>query len=64
MDEIQERLDSVETTRRHLSAIKDRAQSELQALELTNKIEHAKTGPASLRGRKSPGDARAEKIEE
>lgn len=68
MDEIQERLDSVETTRRHLSSIRDRAHSELQALELTNKIEQAKTELASLRGRNGTGervpDAEAGKIEE
>ena len=68
MEEIQERLDSVETTRRHLSSIRDRARSELQALELTNKIEQAKTELASLRGGNGPGErvpnAEAEKIEE
>ena len=32
MEEIQERLDGVETTRRPLSSIRDRARSELQAL--------------------------------
>ena len=68
MEEIQERLDSVETTRRHISPLRERAQSELQALELTNKIEHAKTELASLGGRGSPGErtpnAQAKKIEE
>ena len=49
-------------------SIRERAQSELQALELTNKIEHAKTELASLGGRGSPGErtpnAQAKKIEE
>ena len=68
MEEIQERLDGVEATRRHLSSITDRARSELQALEITNKIEQAKTELASLRGRNRSGgrvpNAEAEKIEE
>jgi len=68
MEEIQERLDSVETTRRHFASIRDRARSELQALELTNKIEQAKTELASLREGSGPGErvpsAEAQKIED
>ncbi len=51
MNEVQERLDSVEKMRRHLAAIKMRAQDELQALELTEKIEHAKSELAALKAR-------------
>ena len=51
MAEIQERLDSVEKTRRHLTAIKLRAEDELQALDLTNKVEQAKTELAALKTR-------------
>ena len=36
--EIQERLDHVESTRKHLAAVKSRAEDELQALYLTGKI--------------------------
>ena len=55
MEEIRERLDNVEKTREHLAAINMRAQDELQALELTDKIEHAKAELATLR----PGTGRA-----
>ena len=57
MDEVQERLDSVETRRRHLDSIKKRAQEELAALELTNKIERAKAELGALKAR---GDTSAE----
>ena len=60
MREIQERLNHVEETRTHLSAIKDRAQDELQALDLTEKIERAKTRLASLKEGGGPSDPDAE----
>ena len=49
LEEIQERLDNVERTRRHLDSIKSRAQEELRALDLTAKIEQAKTELATLK---------------
>ena len=49
MDEIQERLDDVIGTRRHLDAVKAQAQEELRALDLTEKIEHAKAQLAALK---------------
>lgn len=52
MAEVQERLDNVEMVRTHLAAIKARAQSELQALDLTDKIEQAKAELASLKTRR------------
>ncbi len=51
MDEVQERLDDVENRRQHLDSIKKRAQEELAALELTNKIERAKAELRDLRRR-------------
>ena len=62
MGEIRERLDNVEETREHLSAIKMRAQNELQALDQTDKIEQAKTELATLKAQ--PGLVEQEKIEE
>ncbi|MCI0438221.1 MAG: hypothetical protein L0177_03715 [Chloroflexi bacterium] len=65
MNEIQERLDDVEQSRAHLAAIKKRAQSELQALELTDKIEQAKTRLASLKMRlTASGEGAPEELEE
>ena len=49
MGEIQERLDGVENNQQHLDAIKVCAQEELQALELTDRIEQAKTELKSLK---------------
>ena len=57
LGEIQERLDSVERTRRHLDSIKSHAQEELRALELTAKIEQAKTELATLRASDGAGQA-------
>ncbi len=57
LEEIQERLDKVERTRRHLDSIKSRAQDELRALELTAKIEQAKTELATLRASDSAEQA-------
>ena len=56
MGEIQERLDQVERLRKHLTAIKLRAQDELQALELTVKVERAKAELGSLKRRRSAGE--------
>ena len=57
MAEIQERLDNVQTTRGHLAEITSRAQAELEALELTQKVEEAKRRLSSLRsGRSCPED--------
>lgn len=68
MAEIQERLDRVEVTRSHLVAVRERAQKELRALELTNRIEQAKTELASLRDHRNADDpipeAETEKMEE
>jgi hypothetical protein len=51
MGEIQERLDDVALKLRHLAAIKTRVQSELDALELTTRIETAKGELAVLKSR-------------
>ncbi len=57
LGEIQERLDNVERTRRHLDSIESRAHDELRALELTAKIEQAKTELATLRASDGVGQA-------
>jgi len=59
MGEIQERLDKVVETRTHLTAIKKSVQEELQALDLTEKIEHTKRELASLKIRRQDGAAEA-----
>ena len=68
MEEIQERADGVETKRAHLAAIKGRVLRELQALQLTERIEQAKTELTALkRGGLPPDDlsrAEAAKIAE
>lgn len=64
MAEIQERLDEVERMRKHLAAIKLRAQDELQALELTGRVEQAKTELASLKRRQSAGEQSEEVSQE
>lgn len=56
MGEIQERLEGVALKLRHLAAIKARAQSELDALVLTTRIEAAKGELAALRNREDAGD--------
>ena len=55
MGEIQERLDGVDARRSHLAAIKERALRELQALQLTDRIEHAKAELAALKKRSRTG---------
>ena len=42
MAEIEERLESAKTSRRHLLSIKARAQQELEALEVVQRVEEAK----------------------
>ncbi len=64
MDEVQERLDNVETRRQLLDSIKKRAQEELAALELTNKIEQAKVELKTLKARGRDGDGDRHRIEE
>ena len=59
MGEVQERLDSVESRSELLDSIKRRAQEELAALELTNKIERAKRELAELK-RRAGADADGE----
>ena len=61
MSEIQERLDEVENTIGRLQAIQARAQLELDALQLTRKIEQAKTRLAELRDKEKPGESVTEK---
>ena len=62
MEEIQERLDNVEMKQRHLIAIKKRAEDELGALDLTDKIEKAKAELASLKERQG-SDENGEEVE-
>ena len=57
MSEIQERLDDADVMREHIEAIRARAEAELEALELTNKIEQAKSDLATLKAREDSGDA-------
>ena len=68
MSEIQGRLDEAKKTRKHLDAIKKRAQDEPRALQLTEKIEQAKTELALLRNGGNPSghseEGHQEKIEE
>jgi hypothetical protein len=64
MEEIQERLDHVEMQQKHLRAIRKRAQDELHALQITDKIEQAKTELAMLRENDSGTAEDRAKIEE
>ena len=64
MDEIQERLDGIESTRNHLASIKARAEAELEALELTDRVEQAKTQLAFLKTRESSGEVNDEERQE
>ena len=64
MQEIQERLDGVETRRKHLAAIKERALRELQALQLTDKIEQAKAELAALKRSVRAGEFSASSIKD
>ena len=49
MGEIQERLDDVEAQRKHLAAVRRQVESELVALNITEKISQAKDELARLR---------------
>ena len=64
MDEVQERLDNVETRRHHLDSIKKRGQEELAALEITNKIEQAKVELRTLKARGGEDRHRVEELEQ
>ena len=50
--------------RAHLAAIKGRAQQELQALEFTDRIEHARAELAALKQRRRSGERIDEVTEE
>ena len=56
MGEIQERLDSVEEQRKHLSAVRRQVETELVALNITEKIAHAKEELAQLRASHDAGE--------
>ena len=56
MGEIQERLDSVEAQRKHLASIREQAETELVALNITEKIAQAKEELAQLRAGKKSGE--------
>lgn len=53
MEEVEERLLHAQTTRRHLRSIKERAQAELEALELVQRVEEARANLAQLRSQGS-----------
>lgn len=54
MGEIQERLDDVQAQRKHLASIRRQAESELEALTITDKIAQAKAELASLKACDTP----------
>ena len=56
MGEIQERLDSVEEQRKHLSAVRRQVETELVALNITEKIAQAKEELAQLRASRDAGE--------
>ena len=53
MSEVQERLDRIEMERKHLLMIKERANRELEALQLTRQVEDAKDTLAKLQSLRS-----------
>ena len=53
--DVQERLDSVEARARSLTAIRKRAENELESLQLTKGIEEAKTVLLQLQARQASG---------
>ncbi|MDA1189828.1 MAG: hypothetical protein O2854_09185 [Chloroflexi bacterium] len=55
MSEIEGRLQHTKSQLRHLASVKNRAQGELDALELTTKVEKAKADLKTLRERKQSG---------
>ena len=56
MGEIQERLDSVEEQRKHLSAVRRQVETELVALNITEKIAQAKEELAQLSASRDAGE--------
>ena len=64
MSEIQERLDQVKITQEHLTAIKERAENELNALQITLKVEQAKGEIAALQEKLSTAGKEKGAIEE
>lgn len=56
MGEIQERLDNVEEQRKHLSAVRRQVETELVALNITEKIAQAKEELAQLRASRNAGE--------
>lgn len=68
MAKIQERLDQVEMTRKHLATVKARANAEQQALCLTGKLEEPKAELAAIKegqtASENAGGAGPQKIRE
>ncbi len=64
MNEIQERLNGVDVTLDHLSAITTRAEQELHALSLTNKIEEAKVELGELEAKGNPTEDTLKQVQE
>ena len=60
MDDVGERLRATEQTLSHLSMIKQKAQSELESLQLTKGVEQAKAELAELLRRKAEAEATSE----
>ncbi len=56
MGEIQERLDSVESQRKHLAAIRRQAETELEALNITERVSRAKEELSGLRDMRREGE--------
>ncbi len=63
MSEVQERLDRTEMERRHLLMIKERANRELEALQLTRQVEDAKNALAKLQSLPSKESETISKIQ-
>ena len=63
MSEVQERLDRIEMERRHLLMIKERANRELEALQLTRQVEDAKDALAKLQSLPSKESETISKIQ-
>ncbi len=63
MSEVQERLDRIETERKHLLMIKERANRELEALQLTRRVEDAKDTLAKLQSLRPKESETISKIE-
>lgn len=63
MSEVQERLDRTEMERKHLLMIKERANRELEALQLTRQVEDAKDALAKLQSLRSKDGETTSKIQ-